>query len=69
MWATILEALIPFAIKMIVAYLGKKQDNTAAVVAFKRFISIVQAKESQSLRLKSSYARQLEILNKMEPGA
>lgn len=62
----IIEALLPFAVKLIGAYFEKRQDKVEARQAFLAFVEKMQSHAGDSARLRSSYQAQIDRLKNPE---
>ena len=68
MTATIVSALLPFAIKIISAWFEKNQDKKEAREAFLSFVEKMQSNAGNSASLRKSYQAQIERLKKVQNG-
>ncbi len=64
MTATIITALLPFAIKILSLYFESKDVDKKSKLDWKQFLEKVQSKPSTSVRLKKSVDAQLDRLRK-----
>lgn len=64
MTATIISALLPFAIKILTLYFESKDADQKSKKEWKQFLEKMQSKPSTSVRIKKSVDAQLERLRK-----
>lgn len=64
MTATLITAFLPFAIKIISAYLDKNKDKKEARKAFLLFVEKMQSTAGNSASLRNSYQNQIDRLKK-----
>lgn len=67
MTATLVSAFLPFAIKIITAYLEKNEDKKEARKLFLQFVEKMQSSAGDSASLRSSYQAQIDRLKKGVP--
>lgn len=69
MWGKILLAFVPVALTLIGKYMDHKDKEDNAVKAYYRFLEALQAKPSESARLRKSISDQKQrILEKINSG-
>lgn len=62
MTMTLVNAFLPFAIKIITAYLEKNEDKKEARKLFLQFVEKMQSSSGDSATLRSSYQAQIDRL-------